>query len=195
MSYIVPFLIGGAFGIIPFAYLIARLKGIDLKETGSGNIGATNLGRACGPIYFVLGFLLDGLKGLIPVLMARSFSLSAACAGAGAIIGHVFNPLFNFKGGKGVSTMIGVTVGLSPMSFGIALACWLIIYLITNFVSLASIFFALALPVVAFLLTEGHLHDRIFITLMSLLIIVAHHSNIKRLIMGKEPKTILWRKV
>lgn len=194
MQYVFPLILGVAFGVIPFAYIIARFKGVDLKKVGSGNIGATNLGRTCGPVYFMLGFLLDGLKGLIPVLLAKSLSFSMASAGAGAIIGHVFNPFFKFKGGKGVSTMIGVTIGLVPLSFSVALVFWVIVYLVTNLVSLASISFAILLPILVFFISEGHMHDRILMTLMSILIIYAHRSNIKRLLKGEEQKTILWRK-
>ncbi len=194
MYYIISFIIGFAFGMIPFSYLIASIKGIDLRTVGSGNIGATNLGRTFGLPFFIIGFVLDGLKGLIPVLLAKNFYYPAALAGAGALIGHVFNPLFQFRGGKGVSTTIGIAIGLVPKSFLISLAAWIITYLITCIVSLASICFALFLPFVVIILHEAELLDIIFIFIMAILIIYAHRSNIKRLLQKKEPRTILWRK-
>ncbi len=194
IEYALAFIIGFAFGIIPFSYMIARVKGIDLTKVGSGNIGATNLGRFLGPPFFVLGFVLDGLKGLVPVLLVKSSYYPAAMTGAGAILGHIFNPFFRFQGGKGVSTTIGVAIGLVPKSFIISLAGWIVVYLLTYIVALASISFAVALPIVTFVLHESALLDRILIIIMALLIVYAHHSNIKRLLNKEEPKIVLWRR-
>ncbi len=194
MKYLISFIIGFCFGVIPFSYLIARIKGIDLIKIGSGNIGATNLSRALGLPFFLIGFILDGLKGLIPVLLVKTFFLFAPIAGIGAILGHVFNPFFKFRGGKGVSTTIGVAIGLTPLSFMVGLVIWLIVYLSTYLVSLASISFALVLPITAFIMHEASVLDRIFITIIALLVIYAHHPNIRRLFNNLEPKTILWKK-
>lgn len=194
MHYIIAFIIGFGFGIIPFSYILARIKGINLKEVGSGNIGATNLGRFLGLRFFILGFVLDGLKGLVPVLLVKGLYYPAALAGTGAILGHIFNPLFRFQGGKGVSTTIGVAIGLMPKSFVISLAAWIIVYLATYTIALASISFAIVLPVITTILGEAELIDRIFILIMALLIIYAHRSNIKRIIKKEEPRTVLWRK-
>ncbi|UCC12475.1 MAG: glycerol-3-phosphate 1-O-acyltransferase PlsY [candidate division WOR-3 bacterium] len=194
MTIIIAFIIGLAFGMIPFSYIIGRIKGVDITLTGSGNIGATNLGRTCGFGYFLLGFILDAVKGLIPVLLARTFMWPGIAAGLGAILGHVFNPFFRFRGGKGVSTTIGVTLGLVPLSFAISLAAWILVYLLTFIVSVASLGLAVVLPIAAFILKEGTMLDRIFIILVSLLIVFAHRANIGRLIRKQEPKTIFWRR-
>lgn len=194
MHYIISFIIGFGFGIIPFSYILARIKGINLKEVGSGNIGTSNLGRFLGFPFFILGFVLDGLKGLVPILLVKSFYYPTALAGAGAILGHIFNPFFRFRGGKGVSTTIGVAIGLMPKSFVISLAAWIIVYLATYIIALASISFAVTLPIITTILQEAELIDRIFILIMALLIIYAHRSNIKRIIKKEEPRTILWRK-
>ncbi len=194
MHSVISFIIGFGFGMIPFSYIIGLMKGIDLKNVGSGNIGATNLGRALGLPFFILGFVLDGLKGLVPVLLVKTFSYPAALAGAGALFGHIFNPFFRFHGGKGVSTTIGVAIGIVPKSFTISLAIWIAVYLTTFTVALASISFAVVLPILTIVLHEAVLLDRIFIIIMALLIIYAHRSNIRRLINKEEPKTILWRK-
>ncbi len=193
-NYVLAFMIGFAFGIIPFSYIIARMKGVDLTKVGSGNIGATNLGRFLGPPFFVLGFVLDGLKGLVPVLLVKSSNYPAAMAGAGAILGHIFNPFFRFQGGKGVSTTIGVAIGLVPKSFIISLAGWIAVYLLTYIVALASISFAVTLPIITFVLHESALLDRILIIIMALLIVYAHRSNIRRLVNREEPKIVLWRR-
>ncbi len=192
--YLFSFFFGAACGMIPFSFLLGLVRGVDIRQVGSGNIGATNLSRHLGPVYFLAGFLLDGLKGLIPVLLCRHWGWSSTLAGSAAILGHVFNPFFHFRGGKGVSTMIGATLGLMPKSFLCGLAAWLIMYLGTLIVSCASLALAVTLPVAAFLLRDGTLLDRIFIVLLGLLVIASHRSNIRRLLRKEEPKTVLWRK-
>jgi len=193
-NFLLSFAIGLIFGIMPFSYLLGILKGVDLKRTGSGNIGATNLGRSLGLTFFIIGFLLDGLKGLLPVLIAQYYNFTPALAGAGAILGHIFNPFFNFKGGKGVSTAIGVILGIAPKQFLISIGVWLVIYLSTFIVSLASISIAIVLPITTFLMNNTCSGEEIFIIIISILIIIAHRSNIKRLLNKTEPKTIFWRK-
>jgi len=194
LAFIVSFLLGWLSGIIPFCYILGRIKGVNLTKVGSKNIGATNLGRSCGPVFFIIGFLLDGLKGLAPVLIARSFMLPAMSAGAGTIIGHVFNPFFRGRGGKGVSTVIGVALGLVPRAFLIAFGAWLILYITTLVVSIASLGLAIILPAIAFLIDDGSMLDRVFLLVLCILIIIAHRKNIQRLLQGTEPKTRLWKK-
>lgn len=194
MPYLFSFIFGAVCGIIPFSFLLGIVRGVDIRQVGSGNIGATNLSRRFGPVFFLAGFLLDGLKGLVPVLLCRHWGWSPALAGSAAILGHVFNPFFHFRGGKGVSTMIGVTLGLMPKSFLCGLVTWLIVYLGTSIVSCASLTLAVVLPAAAFLLRDGALLDRILISLLGLLVIVRHRWNIRRLLKGQEPKTVLWRK-
>lgn len=194
INILLSFGIGLLFGIIPFSYLLGRLKGVDLKQTGSGNIGATNLGRSLGVTFFIIGFLLDAIKGFLPVLIAKSSNLIPIVSGAGAILGHIFNPFFKFKGGKGVATTIGVLLGIVPLQFLISIVVWLIIYLSTYIVSLASISIAIALPITTFVLNKSSVSEKIFILIISILIIFAHRTNIKRLMNKSEPRTIFWRK-
>jgi glycerol-3-phosphate acyltransferase PlsY len=194
MAYVLSFILGLVFGMIPFSYIIGMLRGIDLRKTGSGNIGATNLGRELGFRFFIFGFILDAIKGIIPVMLSQSLFGTGTLAGAGAIVGHVFNPFFGFRGGKGVATTIGVAIALMARSFAFALGVWIVVYLLTFFVSLASISFAVALPAFAMLFGEGVAGDRLLFILIAILIIYAHRSNIMRLVNRKEPKTVIWRR-
>ena len=194
MKHVLSFLIGAAFGMIPFSYMIGLLRGIDIRKTGSGNIGATNLGRQLGPHFFAVGFALDALKGIVPVLLSGTLLGSPTAAGAGAILGHIFNPFFGFRGGKGVATTIGVAVAMVTRSFFLALGLWVLVYLSTFIVSLSSLVFAACLPLFAYILNEGTAWDRILFAVIALVVIFAHRSNIKRLIAGTERKTRLWEK-
>ena len=194
VDYSLSFLVGVLFGIIPFSYMLGRLRGVDLRKVGSGNIGATNLGRSLGLPFFILGFVLDALKGVIPVLLSQSLFDYGTFAGAGAILGHIFNPFFGFRGGKGVATTIGVAVSLATRSFALSLGIWLLVYLATMLVSLASLCFSVALPFFSFILRDGTLADRLLFILIAIMVFFAHRRNIGRLIRGREAKTILWRR-
>jgi glycerol-3-phosphate acyltransferase PlsY len=174
--------------------MLGLLRGVNLRKTGSGNIGATNLGRTLGFGFFAIGFILDASKGIIPVLLSLHLFTTGTLAGAGAILGHVFNPFFGFHGGKGVATAIGVGLALLTKSFALALGVWLIVYLATFLVSLASLCFAVTLPVFSILIGEGTTGDRLLFIVIAILIIYAHRANITRLIKQKEPKTFLWRR-
>ena len=194
LKYLLSFSVGFAFGVVPFSYILGRLRGLDLRKVGSGNIGATNLGRTLGPPFFLMGFALDALKGVVPVLLVQSFFYSGVLAGAGAILGHIFNPLFGFRGGKGVATTIGVAAALAVRSFALSIGVWLLVYLTTFLVSLASLCFAVALPFFAVVLSEGTIAARILFLIISIMVFYAHRHNIERILSNKEPKTILWRK-
>jgi glycerol-3-phosphate acyltransferase PlsY len=151
-------------GSIPFGLIIGKAKGIDIRKHGSGNIGATNLGRVLGRKYFFLGFTLDMLKGLLPTLAAGralsrlgEFSMPAQDAWwwlgamAGAVLGHVFTPWLAFKGGKGVATGLGAMLGVFPVltvAGVVAFAIWLVVYRAWRYISLASITAGVLLPVI-----------------------------------------------
>ncbi|UCD19313.1 MAG: glycerol-3-phosphate 1-O-acyltransferase PlsY [candidate division WOR-3 bacterium] len=194
IAYFISFAIGFLFGTMPFSYMIGLLRGIDLRKTGSGNIGATNLGRNLGLPFFIAGFILDSLKGIVPVLLSNALFDFGTLAGAGAILGHIFNPFFGFRGGKGIATTIGVAIALATKSFAISLAIWLLVYLSTFIVSLASICFAICMPLSIILLNEGTQWDRILFLLIAIVVIYAHRTNIMRLLHKNEPRTVLWRK-
>jgi acyl phosphate:glycerol-3-phosphate acyltransferase len=194
-------------GSIPFGLLIGRARGIDPRTAGSGNIGATNVGRLLGKKYFAIVFTLDLLKGLIPVAAAGIILHSTPHAtqdfllwllvGAAAIVGHMFSIFLKFQGGKGVATSAGVLLGVFPyytIPGIIAIAIWIILFKATRYVSLASIFGVLAFPImyviVGLLAGWPIFHEQltllIFATLMALLIVYRHRGNIARLRDGTE---------
>ena len=162
-----PLIIIAAFlaGSIPFGLLIARAKGVDIRKHGSGNIGATNVGRVLGRRYFFLCFALDLLKGLLPTLAmgaalgalgAFTMSMHDAAwwlgAAVASILGHVFCPWLGFKGGKGVATGLGALLGVFPLlsvAGGVATVVWILAMLLWRYVSLASIIAAITPTVVS----------------------------------------------
>ena len=130
-------------GAIPFGYLIGRLHGIDIRKVGSGNIGATNVTRTVGKIQGKICFLLDFLKGALPVALVNSVFMQdtanlALAAGLAVILGHIFPIYLKFRGGKGVATAAGVALALAPYPLLCALLVWLVTFLTTRYVSLSK---------------------------------------------------------
>jgi glycerol-3-phosphate acyltransferase PlsY len=183
-------------GAIPFGLIAGKLRGVDLRQRGSGNIGATNALRELGVPIGVTVFLLDGLKGLLPVLAARWLDLPSwwvVGAGLCAALGHIFSPFIRFKGGKGVATSLGVLIGLSPLVAGISFGVFLVAVFLTRYISLGSILGAatqmgLFVLLPAIYLTGNPLPYRIFGAVAGLLVIWRHQTNIKRLLAGTESK-------
>jgi glycerol-3-phosphate acyltransferase PlsY len=178
-------------GSIPFGYLIARLKGIDIRRHGSGNVGATNVARVLGKKYGVLVYILDFLKGFIPTFIAvKCFGLNSwvtVAVGLASILGHMFSPFLGFRGGKGVATASGVLFAISPLLGFIALALWLLVYKKSGYVSLASIVSAFATVYVAGMLGFPQ-PILLLVGLSAVLILVKHKSNVERLLEGRELK-------
>ena len=195
-------------GSVPFGLLIAKAHGKDLRAIGSGNIGATNVSRALGKKWGYFCFLLDVLKGLIPMLAAGkvvhsepgnielSMWLAVGCA---AILGHIFPVYIGFKGGKGVATSFGVALGLWPyftICSVMAFVIWAGVVLVWRYVSLASIAASVAFPSMLFLaivLTPGWDIAKLWPLLIAaivipVVVILLHRENIKRLIAGTENK-------
>lgn len=182
-------------GAIPFGYLIARAKGVDLFRQGSGNIGATNVGRLLGRWWGVLVFVLDFAKGALPVgatyLLPQPEEIPphtlAVVAGIAAFLGHLFPVYLGFRGGKGVATGAGVITVLVPLITLIAFAAWAVVLLATRYMSLASLTAAVLLIVLPWL---PWLQTTWVITAFCLvggaLVIIRHYGNIRRLIAGTE---------
>lgn len=207
------FLIPAAYvvGSIPFGLIVGLSRGVDPRKSGSGNIGATNLGRLLGPRYFALVFVLDLCKGLLPMLIAgvvlrhqsrdpRTYLLWLLI-GFAAILGHMFSLFLKFKGGKGVATSAGVILGLFPyytLPGLVAIGAFLIVFKTTRYVSVSSILGAIAFPVAYVLMgllwrppwpiLGQQLPLLLFALLVASMIVIKHRSNISRLKKGIEPR-------
>lgn len=188
----------GAFllGSIPTGYLVARVKGIDIRRHGSGNIGATNVFRTLGKPLGILVFVIDALKGFAAVWLGQHSGDGSAWTGivcaVAAIAGHNYTPWLGFKGGKGIATSAGVLLALMPWAVLAIAMVWILVFRISRYVSLASICAAAALPLAVAALWyagcggNGPLLG--FALLISALAIWRHRSNMARLRAGTEPR-------
>ncbi|NPB02962.1 MAG: glycerol-3-phosphate 1-O-acyltransferase PlsY [Thermotogae bacterium] len=189
------FIFGFLFGSIPWAYIVAKLvAGIDIRQYGSGNVGATNVARVLGWKWGSLVFLLDALKGFIPVFLVRvlvPYNVELALITALApILGHIFTPFLGFKGGKGVATAVGAFAAITPIGVGIGFLVWITTVLLTGWVSLGSLLGSLAV-FLWILLADPNRTSLPFIIISGLAVLfiwVRHYGNIKRLLTGREPK-------
>ena len=179
-------------GAVPTSYLAARLfRGIDLREHGSRNLGATNLYRVLGWRYAVPVGLLDAAKGLVPVLVfaprVSSSELFALICGLVAVVGHVFSVFVGFKGGKGVATAAGVMLGLTPAALGVAVVVWAALVYLTGYVSVGSIAAAAIFPLAVYLLEPPDQPAMLWLDIaVAAAIVWFHRGNIQRLFKGTE---------
>ena len=184
-------IIGYFLGAISFAVIIARSQGVDIFKEGSGNPGATNVKRILGKKWGNAVFALDALKGYIAAglpLMVYNDERLAVIGLIAAILGHSFSVFLKFRGGKGVATTIGGLLALMWPVLLIGLVVWLILFYTKKVVALASIFFAVSLPISASLI-YGTENPRFYLGLvLALFIVVRHRTNITRMFSGKENK-------
>lgn len=179
-------------GAIPTSHLVSRLFAkIDLREHGSGNLGATNLYRVLGWKYAIPVALFDIAKGAIPVLVfaprAVDSELFALACGVAAILGHVFSIFVGFKGGKGVATAAGVMLALTPLALAVAAGVWALLVLLTGYVSVGSIAAATVLPFAVYLLEHPTTGELLWIdAAVAAGVIFLHRRNIQRLLKGTE---------
>jgi glycerol-3-phosphate acyltransferase PlsY len=192
-AYWVPFIVGFVvaylIGSVPFGLILTRLAGAgDVREIGSGNIGATNVLRTGRKGLALATLALDVLKGALPVWLAYRYlgPDMAVVAGLGAVLGHCFPIWLKFKGGKGVATAAGVMVALTPTVAAIALGVFMLIVLATRYVSLGSILGAIAAAPSAYLM--GHVQAAELYLLLALIIVLKHAGNLRRLLQGSEAK-------
>ena len=195
-------LVVGAYllGSIPTGYLVARAKGIDIRTVGSGNIGATNAFRVLGKPAGIFVLLADALKGfaactLMANLVLRSFDVPTTLfdhamterviAGIVAVLGHNFTCWLRFKGGKGIATTAGVYCAVAPLAVSIALGLWILAFVTTRYVSIASIIAAIALPTAVWV-TQSSIPLGIATTAIGAMAIWKHKANIARLKAGTE---------
>jgi len=175
---------------IPFGLIVSNFKHVDLRAIGSGNIGATNVFRALGPVYGAIVFFLDSLKGWVPTYVSIQLfedPIIHISVGAVTIIGHTLSCFARFKGGKGAATGIGVIMALSPLVTGIILVVAICLIYITRYVALTSIACSLLAPVLFYIFGYPK-HYVIVLCVIAIFIIIRHTSNIKRLLAGKENK-------
>lgn len=177
-------------GAFPTSYVVGRMKGVDLRKVGSGNLGATNAFRVLGWRAALPVFVVDIAKGFLPTFFfpawdGSSVETLALAYGAAAIVGHVFSIYVGFKGGKGVATSAGVLLALSPAAVGISLLLWGALVFATGYVSLASIVSAALLPFLILLL-DGTTPVFWLSLGLAAFVIFAHRANIGRLLRGEE---------
>jgi glycerol-3-phosphate acyltransferase PlsY len=179
-------------GAIPTSHLLSRLfAGIDLRQHGSGNLGATNLYRVLGWKYAIPAALIDIAKGTIPVLVfaprVSNSQLFALACGVAAILGHVFSVFVGFKGGKGVATAAGVMLGLAPLALAVSAVVWALLVRLTGYVSVGSIAAAAVLPLAVYLLEDSTSPALFWIAAaIAAAVILLHRRNIQRLLQGTE---------
>ena len=186
-------------GSIPFGYILVRLfRGSDIRQSGSGNIGATNVART-SPALGIVTLLLDALKGLAAVLIARyglassssnALSLLPVLAALFAVIGHLFPVWLRFRGGKGVATGLGSFLLLAPKAILVMIGIFIALVALFRYISLGSIVAVAVFPLLAWLL-DGYRHTPLVLAAMamaSLLIIFKHRTNMRRLAAGTESR-------
>lgn len=202
MEMYIPVFLGVAvsylIGSIPTAFIVGKAHGLDIREHGSGNVGATNVYRVVGKAWGILSLILDALKGFIPVFFAPYLIEQAALPadqlqmifGVTAILGHMFPVWLKFRGGKGVATGLGVMLGLIPAPTLSALGIFIVTVALSRMVSLGSILAAASLVALypVFYSVEATLPRFIFVGIIVLFIIFKHKANIRRIIRGEELK-------
>jgi len=195
-TYIIVALVSYLLGSIPFGYILVKLfLKQDIRSTGSGNIGATNVARSGAKGLAIATLLLDAAKGFAAVAIfsritepgPQEWTLPALAAFC-AIVGHMFPVWLRFKGGKGVATGVGAFLGLAPAAIGISLILFIVVVAVSRHVSLGSILAAAAFPFFAYFISGHSGGALILMGLSSLLIILKHHENIRRLLAGTENK-------
>ena len=200
LAYALP-LVGYLYGSVPFGFLAAKwLRGVDIRKTGSGNIGATNAARVLGFRFFPVIFLLDLSKGLLPALGEVALAGQGryephplvVATGLAAVLGHAFPLYLGFKGGKAVATSTGFFLAVAPLQLLMAAGVWGLVFALWRYVSLASIAAALALPAALCLARQDPFGSGVFLTGMGVLgglfVIYLHRANIGRLLAGTERK-------
>ncbi|AZO23723.1 MULTISPECIES: glycerol-3-phosphate 1-O-acyltransferase PlsY [unclassified Mesorhizobium] len=188
MSYVLSLLFGYLLGSIPFGLLITRAAGLgDVRNIGSGNIGATNVLRTGNKGLAAATLLLDALKGTAAALIAGRFAPELAlAAGFGAFLGHLFPVWLGFKGGKGVATYLGVLLGLAWQGMLVFAVVWLAMAFLFRYSSLAALAAAVAVPIALYFISTPQIAG--LFAVMSLIVFIKHHANISRLLAGTEGK-------
>lgn len=186
LEYALAFLIGS----VPTAYWYAKyVHNLDIRQHGSGNIGATNSLRVLGKKAGIIVLFIDLLKGLIPVLIARNLGFTpenTLLVGIFAVLGHLFSPFVGFKGGKGIATAFGVILAFSPLGALVSVAVFGIVLYVSRYVSLGSVCGVLAFWVYIFFQPDRSGQVLLFASVLAVLLIISHRKNLGRLWNGTE---------
>ena len=196
MNVFLAFLVAYLLGSIPSAVWLGKwLHGMDVREHGSKNAGATNSFRVLGKRTGIMVFVLDVSKGVLSMmvcmlLLKQTESMIYQMVSAGiCVLGHVFPVFAGFRGGKGVATSLGVFLGLNPLTALTCILVFLLVFMATRYVSLSSITAAFLLPFISFFIYHQEAREVLYFNIiLSLIVILAHHKNIKRLIAGEEQR-------
>ena len=205
MWYLALFIVVGSYllGSLPIGYIVGKIAGVDIRKSGSGNIGATNVLRVLGKKYGYTVFFLDALKGFAVVRISLALvsttpaaqpyaNLFALLGAVVCVIGHSFPVWLNFRGGKGVATSAGVIIGLMPLAAIIVFPIWFIVFEICRYVSVASICAAISLPITIALFLRFKVMNSVVLLYFSIALAVVvvwrHRSNFSRLLNGTEQR-------
>lgn len=188
--------LGYFIGSTPIGLIAGKLKGIDIRQHGSGNIGATNVLRTLGKPIGITVLVFDIIKGILPVMFALGLTNNPVihvAAALATILGHNFTFWLKFKGGKGIATTAGSMLPLVPIALLVAVTLWIVGFLVTRYVSIGSIAAAVSIPIVQFILTLIGVYELnwpvlIYCLALAILAIWKHRSNIKRLMNGTESR-------
>jgi len=186
-------LVGYLVGSIPFSFLVAKTKGIDLRKVGSGNTGASNVWRAAGFRYFVVALVLDIFKGWLPTFLAHTVAgvpaMATIAVGLCAVLGHVYPVFMRFRGGKAVATTGGVILGFAPILTLTAAIVWTIVYKLSGYPSVASMVDVVVIALLGTAMAFFGALDPIyaaFIWVAVVYVFYLHRANIQRLMRGQE---------
>lgn len=178
-------------GSVPFGYIIGRMRGIDVRRYGSGNIGASNVMRILGVPAGILVLVLDALKGYIGVIAMRMAGYDAPelllLVGLCAVVGHTWSIFLRFRGGRGVATSLGVIIALAPAVAAVAFLTWVVVLILTRYISLSSVVAGAVLPIAMILFKQ----PGVYILggfIIFILDVYRHVPNFQRLLTGTEPK-------
>jgi len=203
-DFLIAFALSYLVGAIPFGVIATRSKGIDIFQFGSGNPGATNVARALGKGWGIAIFVLDVLKGVVPAALARLIIKDGAwglhaqslwfAVGLAAVLGHCCSVFLKFRGGKGIATSLGAGIGACPLVALSAFGIFVVVFLVTRFVSLASIVAVISAVAFVFLIPNQAPELALVFLALSIFVIYRHRANIRRLRNGTEPKFTLKKK-
>jgi acyl phosphate:glycerol-3-phosphate acyltransferase len=179
-----------AIGSFPTGPVVARARGVDLRKVGSGNIGATNVGRALGKGWAIFVLVIDALKGYVPAALAPRWlpPLGVAAVALAAVLGHMFSVFLKGRGGKGVATSLGAALALAPLAALASAGVYVVLYAATRLSSLGSLCAIAAFPLALYLTGDRERAHFLFAAVIAVLVIARHKDNIRRLVRGEEHK-------